>query len=240
MWPKRHGVSPKSCSNVSSDPGGIRRHRAASGGPKVWTKVNPNGLWRFIANRARLRYGTVKPRFQIPGPRAVATLSKGDQNPRLLHGIVESLRGVDARRPSRCSARRGYGARAPSTEREPGTASRPPRGPAQHQVSACLPDRLSEAAESAPDCLLRWPHCGLCPALGRRERAVLGDEPPKSRDRLRDPGIGHFGQWDRLAVEYAGWVRIVSCPGKGQSTGGCESRPRKPPEERGSKFSGVG
>src|SRR5712691_2919769 len=70
-------------------------------------------------------------------------------------------------------------------------------------------DRLSEAAESAPDCLLRRPHCGLCPALGGRERAVLGDELPKSRDRLLDPGIGHVGQWDRLAVEYAGWVRIV-------------------------------
>ncbi len=27
---------------------------------------------------------------------------------------------------------------------------------------------------------------------------------------------------------------------KGQSIGGCESRPRKPPEEWGSKFSGVG
>jgi hypothetical protein len=43
----------------------------------------------------------------------------------------------------------------------------------------------------------------------RWERAGLGDEPPKSRDRLRDSGIGHVGQWDRLAVEYAGWVRIV-------------------------------
>ena len=46
-------------------------------------------------------------------------------------------------------------------------------------------------------------HCGLCPALGGRERAVLGGELPKSRDRLLDPGIGHVGQWDRLAVEYA-------------------------------------
>jgi len=27
---------------------------------------------------------------------------------------------------------------------------------------------------------------------------------------------------------------------KGQSTGGCESRPGKPPEEPGSEFSGVG
>jgi len=31
----------------------------------------------------------------------------------------------------------------------------------------------------------------------------------ESRDRLRDPGIGHVGQWNRLTVEYAGWVRIV-------------------------------
>jgi hypothetical protein len=38
---------------------------------------------------------------------------------------------------------------------------------------------------------------------------MLGDEPPKSRDRLRDSGIGHVGQWNRLTVEYAGWVRIV-------------------------------
>jgi hypothetical protein len=38
---------------------------------------------------------------------------------------------------------------------------------------------------------------------------MLGDELPKSRDRLLDPGIGHVGQGDRLAVEYAGWVRIV-------------------------------
>jgi hypothetical protein len=26
---------------------------------------------------------------------------------------------------------------------------------------------------------------------------VLGDELPKSRDRVLDPGIGHVGQWDR-------------------------------------------
>jgi len=44
--------------------------------------------------------------------------------------------GDDARRPSRCSARRGYGIRAPSTEREPGTASSAAPSPAQHQVSA--------------------------------------------------------------------------------------------------------
>jgi hypothetical protein len=44
--------------------------------------------------------------------------------------------------------------------------------------------------------------------------SAVGSEPcsatrPKSRDRLLDPGIGHVGQRDRLAVEYAGWVRIV-------------------------------
>jgi hypothetical protein len=38
---------------------------------------------------------------------------------------------------------------------------------------------------------------------------MLGDEPPQSRDRLRDSGIGYVRQWDRLAIEYAGWVRIV-------------------------------
>jgi hypothetical protein len=37
---------------------------------------------------------------------------------------------------------------------------------------------------------------------------VLGGELPKS-DRLLNPGIGHLGQWDRLAIEYAGWLRIV-------------------------------
>ena len=47
-----------------------------------------------------------------------------------------SPRGVDARRPSRGSARPGYGIRAPSTEREPGTASSAAPGPALHQVSA--------------------------------------------------------------------------------------------------------
>jgi hypothetical protein len=47
-----------------------------------------------------------------------------------------SPRGVDARRPLRGSARRGYGIRAPGTEREPGTASSAAPGPAQHQVSA--------------------------------------------------------------------------------------------------------
>ncbi len=46
-------------------------------------------------------------------------------------------------------------------------------------------DRLSDAAESAPDCLLRRPHCGLCPALGGRERAVLGDELPKPQQTPR-------------------------------------------------------
>ena len=58
-------------------------------------------------------------------------------------------------------------------------------------------------------CLLRRPHGRLRPALGGRDRAVLGDEPPKSRDSLSDSGICHVGHWDRLAVEYAGWVRIV-------------------------------
>src|SRR6266849_3533631 len=44
----------------------------------------------------------------------------------------------------------------------------------------------------------------------RRSGASCFWRPPSySRDRLRDPGIGHVGQWDRLAVEYAGWVRIV-------------------------------
>jgi hypothetical protein len=38
---------------------------------------------------------------------------------------------------------------------------------------------------------------------------VLVDELPKSGDRRLDPAIDHVGQWDRLAVEYAGWVRIV-------------------------------
>jgi hypothetical protein len=38
---------------------------------------------------------------------------------------------------------------------------------------------------------------------------VLGDELPNGRHGLLDPGIGHVGQWNRLTVEYAGWVRIV-------------------------------
>ena len=42
------------------------------------------------------------------------------------------------------------------------------------------------------------------------------------------------------AAEFARSVQIVVCPAKGRSISGCESRPRKPPEERGSKFSGVG
>ena len=31
--------------------------------------MNPNGLWRPLPNRALLRFGTVRPRVQIPGPR---------------------------------------------------------------------------------------------------------------------------------------------------------------------------
>ncbi len=99
-----------------------------------------------------------------------------------------SPRGVDACRPSRYSARHRYGVRAPSTEREPGTASSAAPGPAQHQVRAARLDCLSEAAESAPDCSLRRPHGGLSPALGRRERAVLGDELPQSRDKTPRSG----------------------------------------------------
>jgi hypothetical protein len=38
---------------------------------------------------------------------------------------------------------------------------------------------------------------------------VLGDELPNGRNRLLDPGIVHVGDRDGLAVEYAGWVRIV-------------------------------
>jgi hypothetical protein len=98
-----------------------------------------------------------------------------------------SPRGVDMRRPSRGSARRGYGIRAPGTEREPSTASSAAAGPAPASGQRGPLDRLSEAAESAPDCLLRRPHAGLSPALGGRERAVLGDEPPKSRVRTGVP-----------------------------------------------------
>ena len=42
---------------------------------------------------------------------------------------------------------------------------------------------------------------------------MLGDELPKSRDRLLDPRIGHVGQWDRLAVEYADLAYPVSSAG---------------------------
>jgi len=35
--------------------------------------------------------------------------------------------------------------------------------------------------------------------------------------------------------EFGLGVQIVVCPAKGRSIGGCESRPRKPPEERGSQ-----
>jgi hypothetical protein len=84
----------------------------------------------------------------------------------------------------------------PSTERETrhGQFGRPASRPASGQRDSL--DRLSEAAESAPNCLLRRPHCGLRPALGGRERAVLGNEPPKGRDILRDSDISHVGQWD--------------------------------------------
>jgi len=99
--------------------------------------------------------------------------------------------------------------RAPGTEREPCTGQFGRAGPRPASGQRRQLDRRSEAAESAPDCLLRRPHGGLRPALGGRERAVLSDEPPKSLDRLRDSGIGHVGQWNRLTVEYAGWVRIV-------------------------------
>jgi hypothetical protein len=54
-----------------------------------------------------------------------------------------------------------------------------------------------------------FPAVSVHPPEGAFHSAVLGDGPPKSRDRLRDLGIGHVGQWNRLTVEYAGWVRIV-------------------------------
>ena len=47
--------------------------------------------------------------------------------------------------------------------------------------------------------------------------SAVGSEPCSATnlrsDGLRDSGIGHVGQWDRLTVEYAGWVRIFGPPG---------------------------
>ena len=62
-------TAPKSCSNACSNPGGIHRHVATRGGLKPRDAVNSNGLWRLPPNRALLRFGTVRPRVQIPGPR---------------------------------------------------------------------------------------------------------------------------------------------------------------------------
>jgi hypothetical protein len=38
---------------------------------------------------------------------------------------------------------------------------------------------------------------------------MLVDELPKGGGSLLEPCVGHVGDRDRLAVEYAGWVRIV-------------------------------
>jgi hypothetical protein len=62
-------TSPKSCSNPCSNPGGIHRRVATRGGLKPRDAVNSNGLWRLPPNRALLRFGTVRSRVQIPGPR---------------------------------------------------------------------------------------------------------------------------------------------------------------------------
>ena len=35
--------------------------------------VNSSGLWRLTPNRALLRFGTVRPRVQIPGPRPISS-----------------------------------------------------------------------------------------------------------------------------------------------------------------------
>ena len=86
---------------------------------------------------------------QIPASWAVATFSNGDQNPGLSPRHGRSPRGVDARRPSRCSARRGYGIRASQyrTGTRHGQFGRPGVRPSIR--SARSADRLSEAAESA-------------------------------------------------------------------------------------------
>ena len=62
-----------------------------------------------------------------------------------------------------------------------------------------------------------------------------------------DAGAGLFkpvamgpNEVEDAAAEFNSRVQIVVRPAKGRSIGGCESRPRKQPEERGSKFSGVG
>ena len=53
--------------------------------------------------------------------------------------------------------------------------------------------------------------------------------------------LGVFGpQPDLVGLDDAERFLLWRAQTKGQSIGGCESRPRKPPEERGSKFSGVG
>jgi hypothetical protein len=97
-------------------------------------------------------------------------------------------------------------------------------------------DRLSEAAESAPDCFLRRPHGGLCPALGGRERAVIGNELPKSRDRLRD--FGSFG--DRGSRPRCHESRNQADPRghertrrSSNSSSGVHQRTREPPSNPG-------
>ena len=146
----------------------------------------------MVEDMPRLRFGTVRPRGQILGPGQSPPLAK-----------VIRIRAC-----STASSIATWRRRAPSVEMFSASWIRYSRsqyragtrhGPFGHPGSRPASgqrgplDRFSEAAESAPDCLLRRPHCGLRPALGGRERAVLGDEPPKSRDRLRDPGIGHVG-----------------------------------------------
>jgi hypothetical protein len=48
-----------------------------------------------------------------------------------------------------------------------------------------------------------------CIASVRDGHKEVGSKSVTAVPGRQHPGIGHVGQWDRLAVEYAGWVRIV-------------------------------
>src|SRR5712691_1830386 len=130
-------------------------------------------------------------------------------NPGLLHGIVD--RHVASTRVVRRDIQRVTDTvfELPVPNGNPARPVRPPRVPPSIKsgrpawiASRNLPNRrrivLSDGRMAASVQL-----------------SAVGSEPcsaPNSRraaTRLLDPGIGQVGQWDRVAGEYAGWVRIV-------------------------------
>jgi len=123
-----------------------------------------------------------------------------------------SPRGLNARRPSRGSARRGYAIRAPGTEREPGTASsaapvppsirsaRPAGSPLgscrigaglSSQTAACRPQSSSRRSGASRARRRTSEEPRQTPRFGYRPRRTVG--PPRRRIRRVGSYCGNLG-----------------------------------------------